>query len=282
MGEKMEKSPRAFFTRHSKASYETYRKTMRSEEPQAPFDPEDQVTPDLPEAGVKLAREKAGEFFNELDPQSDAVIFVSSDEARALETANIYREEAHRRGFSVIQPYKTGTVKAGEIGQGEIRVVKNLSLGRSSRLANNVFVSDKQLWDVNWEKVDPAFKEKWDKAHAIVMADDQGSYGDNLFKHGEAVQQIMPEIETAEELYEKQFKKLVRLLNWGIEKNRQSGHERDIKIVAFGHENYMLAALDKYFFEHSIENCETIEFEITDQGIKGKFRGKEANIENDE
>lgn len=279
MGEKFEKSPDAFFSRHSKSGYKSYGKTFESDDPQAPFDSEDQVTPDLTEAGVELAQERAREFFEKLDPEADAVFFVSSDEARALETANIFRKEAHNREFQVVKPDKAGTKVAEQIGEGEIRVVKNLSIGKTSRLPNNVFVPDKQIAGINWDKVDPEMKKRWDRAHALVMADDQGSFGDNLYKHGETVKKVMPEIDTADELYEKQFKKLERLLRWGVEKARKSEHEKKIKIVALGHENYMLTALDKYFDEHSIGNCETVSFRVDDRGIEGEYRSKKADIE---
>ena len=69
------------------------------------------------------------------------------------------------------------------------------------------------------------------------------------------------------------------MLRWGADKARQSGHGKNIKIVAFGHENYMLKALDKHFDEQSVGNCETISFEVDEQGIKGSYRGNDAGLD---
>lgn len=116
------------FIRHSKAGYKTQEAIERSGNPRAAFNPEDQVTPDLTPEGREFAREKAEEFFDGLDPAQDKLFFVSSNEARALETGNAYREVAEARGFEIITPEKSGTRVAEEIGGGQIRTLNNLSL----------------------------------------------------------------------------------------------------------------------------------------------------------
>lgn len=79
-----ERSPDATFTRHSASYYQSEKKHLESDDPTAPFNPEDQVVPDLPEKGVALAQEKANEYFDQRDPNEDALFFVSSNESRAL------------------------------------------------------------------------------------------------------------------------------------------------------------------------------------------------------
>lgn len=261
-----------YFIRHSKSGYKTYAETEKSENPRASFDPENQVTPDLTEEGVKLAREKAEEFFGELDPAQDKIFFVSSNEARALETANIYREVAHTHGFEVIKPDKSGGATAEQIGGGEVRTIENLSLNPEDTLIFNVFIPEKLLRPINWDAVDKEFKKKWELAREIIKNDDQGSYGANLHKHSVAIKGIFPEIETTQELHEKQFNNLLRLAKWAEKKFKIK--ESRIKVVAFGHENYVLQALDEYMQEHGINNCETIGLSLGDDKSEVSFRGK--------
>jgi len=133
-----EREDSAHFIRHSKSAYRTYEEIQKSESPEQQLDPEKQVTPDLPEAGIELAEQEADKFFEDLDPETDAIFFTSSNEARALETANIYRKAAHEKGFDIITPENTRGELAEEIGEGEIRVLKNLSLNIDNVLLSGV------------------------------------------------------------------------------------------------------------------------------------------------
>ncbi len=265
-----------YFIRHSKSGYKTYAGIEQSTNPRASFDPENQVTPDLTEEGIKLAKEKAGEFFDGLDPAQDKIFFVSSNEARALETANIYREVAHARGFEIIKPDKSGGAAAEQIGGGEVRTIENLSLNPKDTLVFNVFIPEKLSRPINWDSVDEEFKRKWESAREIIKSDDQGSYGANLHRHSEAIKQIFPEIKTTQELHKKQFNNLLRLARWAEKKFKIK--ENRIKVVAFGHENYILQALDEYLQEHGINNCETIGLSLGDDKSEITFRGKNAEL----
>lgn len=267
------------FTRHSKAGYKTYAEILASDDPQGPVDVEKQVTPDLPEAGVALARESATRLFSEYNPEEDALFFVSSNEARALETANIYREVAHESGFEVIAPEHVRGQLAQQIGEGEIRVVKNLSLDIQNTLLSGIFNSPKALTKINWEAVDPELREKWERAKAIVDADDKGSFGPNFFHHSEAVQQIFPEIQTSRDVYETQFQNLLRLVRFALKKIDASSYPKNIKVLAFGHENYVGYALNKYFHDHAIGNCETLQITLEDEHLQMQRRGEKTVIE---
>jgi len=265
-----------YFIRHSKSGYKTYAITEQSQNPRAAFDPEHQVTPDLTEEGVKFAKEKADEFFQGLDPAKDKLFFVSSNEARAFETANVYREIAHARGFEVIKPDTSGGALVEQIGGGEIKTIENLSLNPKDTLVFNIFIPEKLLRPINWSAVDGEFKEKWETAREIIKNDDQGSYGANLHKHSEAIKKIFPEVKTTQELHDKQFKNLLRLAKWAEKKFKMK--ENKIKVVAFGHENYILQALDEYLQERGINNCETIGLSLSGDNSEISYRGKKAEI----
>lgn len=50
--------------------------------------------------------------------------------------------------------------------------------------------------------------------------------------------------------------------------------------MGIGHENYFLYALNKYFQDHQINNCEAVSFNINaDDEIIMKRRGEEKQIE---
>lgn len=272
-----------FFTRHSKAKYETMAKSMKSENPEASHNPNEQLENDLTEQGIELAKQKAEEFFSHLNPEQDVLFFASSKEMRAFETAKIYRDVAQEKGFEVIVPYeqenkelKTGMV--GEMASEDIRAIDSLSLHIPNVLTASVFNPDAYLGEINWEAVSDETKEKWEEARKIIDADDQGSWGANFFKHSEEIQKIFPEIKSSRDEYETTFQKMLKLAKFAQEKIKTSGSEKNIKVLAFGHENYMGHALNKYFGEHEIANCETLAIEIDDDGMTGKYRDREVNL----
>lgn len=274
------------FTRHSKATYKTYEKIVGSENPLAPVDREDQVLPDVPEAGRELARQSAETLFESMNPETDVLYFVSSDEARALETANVYREVAHEQGFVVLRPEHVRGELAASIGEGEIRTVRQLSLNIDSTLFSSIFNPDRTLPAVNWEGIGEdkrdQIRKAWDNARAVIHSDDKGSWGANFFAHSEAVKDIFkevyPRMQSAKEVYEGKFQNLIKLARFAHEKASEI-KGRNVKVLAFGHENYMGYALEKYFQDHEINNCESVTLEMEGGAIVMTRRGVKATID---
>ncbi|MEI8337700.1 MAG: hypothetical protein WCF92_00960 [bacterium] len=274
--------PSADFIRHSVSSYKTYADIVSSDKPLEQLNPNNQSFPDLPEKGIEFAKQEAEKFFAGLEPKKDVIFFASSNEARAIETANIYRQIAHQKGFEILKPEHSRNEHAEEIGEGEIRVVKNLSIypdKNTNILIDSVFNSPKKRSLVNWQAVPTELKERYDRASKIIEADDKGSFGQNLAAHSEEIKKILPEISTAEELYKGQFQNILRLIKFGLKKAESSKQEKQVKIIAFGHENYLMHMLEKSFQEDGIKNCEAINLNVEDGIVKAKFRNKEAKLE---
>jgi len=57
----------------------------------------------------------------------------------------------------------------------------------------------------------------------------------------------------------------VRLTKFGMKKAAEANHEKNIKILAFGHENYMGYALQEHLGEGSIGNCETVSIDFDNE-----------------
>ena len=114
---------------------------------------------------------------------------------------------------------------------------------------------------------------------ALIRENDHGSFGANFFHYSELVQDVFPEIKSAKNLFDRQFHNLLRLAKFGIQKARESGLKKNIKILAFGHENYMSYALDKFFQEHDIKNCETIDVAVSSSGIQLTKKGLTRSVE---
>jgi hypothetical protein len=244
---------------------------------------ENQPWPDLTPAGLELAKQEAEKYLSRLDPAKDALFFASSNQARALETGKIYADIARAKGFEIIkpdqvEPRKSGRTLAQRIGGGDIKVVESLSLHIGNVLAQCVFSPESQLEKahLHWENVDADLKTRWEQARAVIEADPKGSWGDNFITHSETVKALLPEITTAKELYEKDFAHLTRLAEFGLGKARDSGMQKNIKILAFGHENYPATFLEEVMREEGIKNCEVMHITDTDEGLKGSFRDKEA------
>jgi hypothetical protein len=268
------------FVRHGRAQYKTYGDIASSDNPQQPFNPEVQVTTDLTEKGAVEVEIEAKKFIGSLDPEKDALFFVSSNESRAIQTANIYRAEAHKAGVEVIKPQKAGTKFAEAVGDGEIRTVRSLSLNSKNIILNKIFNSPKQPDDINWGAVDPETREKWERARAIIIAGDKGSFGANFFAYSQEVKDIFPEVETSRELYENNFKNLLILVRFAMKKINDLGISKKVHIMAFGHENYLLDFLAERFNEEGIKNCEAINIKTKGDNISVEFRGKEIDLQN--
>jgi len=286
----MEKQPHENsmdFFRHSIAGYETNKNILKSEDPQQKLDTEEQIYPDLTEEGKELANEKAEEYFNNLNPETDKLFFVSSSQVRAIETANIFKEVAKEKGFEIIKPKDEKLMEkdkkdklSKEVSGGDVRVVKNLSLTMNNVFASEVFVPSEQLEEINWEAIDDETKNKWEEARKIIEADDKGSWGANFYHHSDKIQKIFPELKTAKDVHNTDFKNILRLIKFANRKIEDVNSDKNIKVIAFGHESYMGIALDKYFGEHQIKNCESVNFRIEDdEKIIAKFKGRESEVE---
>lgn len=267
------------YIRHSKAGYETYKKVVSSDNPEKPFDPETQITPDLTAEGRELALREAEKYFEHLDPKKDNLFFASSNEARAIETADIYRQVAHTKGFEVVKQEHSRSSYAENISEGEIRVLETLSLNSENLVMDFIFNPKAGRKAINWEMVDEETKRKFDQAAAIVEADDQGNFGANFIKHSQKVKELLPETSSALDLYQTSFKNMLRLLRWAEKKSIQFGNqEKNIKILAFGHENALVYPIKELFDEEGLSNCEVVSFSSTGGDVKGVFREKERSL----
>jgi broad specificity phosphatase PhoE len=243
---------RVFFIRHSKATYASYSEKLASDSPESELDLDAQV-PDLPKAGKELARNSAQEFFSKLDPEDSILYVVSSTQMRALETADIYTHVAREMGFELVTHDKAPSLTGNE----QVRTLENLSLKFENQVLASVFQSSSRLPEINWNAVDAETKEKFDQARKIVLADDKGAWGENFHAHAEAVREIIPEMETPEGLYDTQYKNMLKLADFAREK---AVSEKQVIVIAFGHENYMGHALEIDTGEAGIANTEAVEF----------------------
>lgn len=265
-----------FLTRHSKSSYGEYDKILKSENPQVPFEHNKQEDLDLTEAGIKLAQEKAKDFFDRLNPKEDRLFFITSNEARAIGTANIYRLEAKSRGFEIIKPEHTRSNLAEKEGEGELRAINSLSLNPKNMLQFSIFSPDEPK--VDWSNVDDEFKERWQKARKVIELDNKDTYGANFAEHSSEIEKILPEVETVEQYHNKNFLNILRLIRWADKKIKSTQGKR-IKVLAFGHENYLIKFLQDEFSQEGIQNCETIQFDIDENlKIQAGSRGQKTEL----
>jgi len=270
-----------FVIRHSLAQYQGNKAIIGSDNPEAAFDPKTQdFRSDLTPDGQELARTEAEKFFDQLDPERDAIFFASSDLVRAIETAQIYKDVAKERGFEIIVPENVRNEIVEEIGEGEIRKVEALSLNIENMLLDFVFFPEDQLEEAVKDKdfVSEDTKRRWVEARKIIESDNQGTWGRNYHKHSRAIQEIFPNIRTAENMYDKKFKGMVRLMRMAQRKINQEQPQKNIKVLAFSHENAMLHFMSQNFHDASINNCEGVAFKIDGPNIKATARGQTKDI----
>lgn len=271
------------FIRHSKAGYKSFGEVIGSDNPDRSIDVKEQVLPDLTESGVELAKQEAEKVFSEMNPVTDAFFFASSDQARALETAQIYKDIATQKGFTVITPEHHHNPLAERMSEEEIRVIKSLSLKPESSLWGALFSPPAQLAPINWEGVDPDVKLKWEKARQAILSDDKGNWGANFSHHSDILKEhgLLPNDQsTARELFETQFPQILRLALFGAKKGQSGFEGKKIRIIAFGHENYLAKAFEEYFGEEGINNCEVVDVDVnSDESITITRRGDSKAVE---
>lgn len=271
------------FIRHSKSYYENYQVILNSESPELPFDAANQIMPDLSDDGVELAKQEAKKLFSGMVKDQEALFFVSSDEARALSTAKIYKDIAKGQDFIVITPNNHRNRMNEEHVDTDIRVVKSLSIKSSSLLWNAVYTPERYLAKINWSAFGDDERQRWDEARAVVMKDCQGSWGANFSYYSDRLkseQLLSADQNTAEGLYETQFHQILRLIRFAYKKLEADFDAKKIRIIAFGHENYVAKAFEKYFHEEGINNCEVIDVLTDGDEISLIRRGVQALVEN--
>lgn len=269
------------FFRHGNANYKEYEKINDGENPQGSFDPKKQDELDLTEAGRELSQNKATEFFSELDPLKTKLFFVSSNEARAIETASIFKKIAEKKGFNIIKPENTRSDFVDKYTDGNIRVIDSLSINPQNILmAVSIFNSGKQDTSIFFDKLDEQTKENWTKVRNIIDQEDKGSWAKNYKEYGEMVKGFLPDqVKTTQDLYENNFKNIKKLIQWSAKKIEESNE--NIKVIGFGHEDYMLEFLNQEFKEEGIKNCEMINFSVDNNSIDANFRNKNINLDLD-
>jgi hypothetical protein len=289
-----DKQHSAHYIRHSASNYETIKK--QKGEGKKSFDPKEQTFPDLSEPGIELAEKEAEKFFQGLDPEKDVLFFASSNEARALATANIYRQEAVKRGFDIIKPTKTnfelseeekGAGKTDLHGEtdGYIRMSSMLSLNPRSYLEHSIFVTGlpEEVQKSIAKKLPEDLKDRWLAAREIInnapAEIKKGGFGAVYHTYADRIKELFPDIRNAEQM-EKRFRHIVELVQWGIEKAEKSGLVKNLKILGFGHENYTSSVLERYFGDHNLKNCEALKIEAAIDGkMELERRGEKVELD---
>jgi hypothetical protein len=228
---KRESHTEIFFVRHSNAQYRADLEQVMSDEPNKPIDRKQQPKPDLSEKGVILAHTEAEKFYNKFS-KGTRFTFLSSNLARAEETAQIYRAEAIKAGMNVVDIEK----------QGEgVRTLEMLSLREYSPLSLGVFdilFTDDDIQTFKWDSVSTEYRKQWFEARKYVA--DNGfkkNWGETFQAYSKYVSENFPilKITSKEDLIEKQLVPLMRLAQWGLKRFANE----DIKVMCFGHEDYV-------------------------------------------
>ena len=271
------------FIRHSKSYYKHYQAILNSENPNRLFDAATQVMPDLSDDGLELAQDEAKKLFSGMDKDQEALFFVSSNEARALSTGKLYKDIAKEQDFAVITPDNHRNRMDEEHVDTDIRVVTSLSIKSSSLLWNAVYTPEKYLAEINWEGFDYEVKQNWDAAREVVMHECKGSWGANFSFYSDLLKsdKLLPaDQNTAGDLFETQFHQILRLVRFAAKKVAGSFQGKRIRIIAFGHENYVAKAFEKYFHEEGIGNCEAIDVNMMGDELSFIRRNVRAVVEN--
>jgi len=243
-----------FFVRHADASYQHYKNILSGDAPQAWFASRQQPDTDLTPTWIERASSQAKSFFDthrdslqawltSEDKQTEFV-FVSSNEVRAVQTANIYKNVWESLWFAVA----------------ETIIHKKLWLNFDSVILYSVFnpTNSPVVWTINRDALDDDFLALYDKARSVILADDRWSFGSNFYAHAEEVQKYFASISTSKQLDIHQLKKLLVQAS-SLDKTYKDEWK---KVVCFGHENYCLEYLGALDWKPHIWNSEVVSLQF--------------------
>ena len=249
------------FIRHSKASYNEYKKMLNSDDPLKPFDSKEQDSTDLTPEGKLLAKRSAEDFFAKLIPDNVELFFASSNEMRAFETAQIYKEIALEKGFNIIKPINT----RNQFNEDEyIRILNLLSINheKGNKLVSSAFNGKDKRPEIAWDNVeDKTIKDRYERLCSIIDNDDQGDWGSNWYKYGEYASELFPEfkIQTKDSVHLNKFTKISRLIKFVEEKIKS---DKKLVILGFGHEDILMKTLKEELGRDGMKNCEVVELPL--------------------
>ncbi|OGI26210.1 MAG: hypothetical protein A3J76_01315 [Candidatus Moranbacteria bacterium RBG_13_45_13] len=244
---------------------------VRSRCPEAAPDAYEQwFDSDLPPEGKELARKKAEEYFDKLNPKTDALFFVSSDLVRAAETAAIFLDVARKREFEIIKPRDDENREfknhAEQIGEGWIRKIECLTLSHLENMLREFVFAKKDYLEegiVDQNAVSEETKEMWARARKIMEEGGiEDTWGKNYMKFAERFEKegIFPDVLSAEQVYKSKFFDMARMVKIAEKIIRKQNPQKNIRVLAFSHENSFLHFLNENFGEH-MHFCENIRFE---------------------
>ncbi|MES2225730.1 MAG: hypothetical protein V4480_02885 [Patescibacteria group bacterium] len=254
----------AFFTRHGAALYLENGRILRSDSPEATPNFKGLLRPDLDPQKIEAVHKAAEKLLGSLNPDTDELFIVSSDIPRAIETADIYRQIAHTLGFTVIR-HEDRQVRddfARDSAESEIRTLPSLGLRVENLLNLALFSPETTEEDINWSGVSSEAREKWRKARALIDQDSRANWGENFVAHADEIGKLYPDIARAKAAYVQGFQNLLRLAKFAKRKSETLAPGRKIKVLAFGHENYIRPFLSENFGDAGFDNVETIKVEV--------------------
>jgi hypothetical protein len=175
-----------------------------------------------------------------------------------MATADIYRKTALKLGFKIVQQENNKEDDNHTKEYPNIRSLSSLSLKNVRPFIVSIFTPEKYKTDINWNMIDEEMKNKWLQARKIILENEYDDWGDNFYYYADRVKEIFPELKTPVELFNSQFQNIQKLAAFARNKMNREYSGKSIKILAFGHEDYMGVALEKEFCDKNLGECEVV------------------------
>ena len=258
-----------YFVRHAQANYLNEERELLLDNSKFVGNqekPSSQLLRDLTSEGVQVAQETARDFFEKLRSEKEREFYVvSSRLPRSLETAEIFVREGDGQGFIFHEYLKSSEWKI--TADKRIRIMEPLSLPHYDPFIYSVFNPQDFEPEINWDaESSKKNQEYWHQARDFVLKNDQGSWSKNYHMYGKYVQEkYFDDLKTTRDLHGLQFNYLIKLL-----RRMQLTDDGLFKtVLAFGHEDYMMQALENHFSDPHLENCQILS--VGSDGYLSKF-----------
>lgn len=213
-----------------------------------------------------------------MDPATTILHIWSSDEARTINTCQIFTEQATQAGFA-ISPSSTKRKGAYWLTTEPISRNEILSIDTPNTLLSTIFMPKGRFnYTLSMLQTDRDTDLKAQELYSKILeiksiidtenqeASERGekiNWGSNYAKYGDYVHNILPNIEGPEQMYRRKFIKGIKFL----QKKSICAQNQD-HIILFGHENILLYFLKTQFEKERFDNCEILGFSVDSENLK--------------
>lgn len=286
--------------RHSTSDYENYLALEQvGSDPNQYVDYKNQV-PDLNAAGVALAEQKAREYAEQINPETEIVVLISSKEMRAYQTSLAFIKALEARGIEIYSGIPSQQGEQHPVGIAEnisgVKVDERVVTHQAPSLDYQaIWVEDMLEPPINSRnttfrgldesRLTPDDASRYQAARDIIEreGDTSSGWGANYKKYqGQGYPfDIIPSAQANRDKMVNGLKLLRRIHGNSKTNEFEQAKGKRLRYMVFTHEENLLDMAGAYFNEARIGNCDRLSLQVPiapNEFMVAEFHGREAKM----